>query len=47
MGGAMLRKREIEETLLCRGFLVRGLRASYMGGAKAGRRGCENPLFSG
>jgi hypothetical protein len=47
MGGAKQRKREIEESLLCRGFLVRGARASYMGGAKGWRSGCENPLFSG
>jgi hypothetical protein len=47
MGGAKQRKREIEESLLCRGFLVRGPRAPYMSGAKDGGRGRENPLFSG
>jgi hypothetical protein len=47
MGGAEQRKREIEESLLCRGFLERGPRAPYMGGAKVGGRGCKNPLFSG
>ena len=47
MGGAEQRKREIEESLLCRGFLERGPRAPYMGGAKDGGRGCKNPLFSG
>ena len=39
MGGAKQRKREIEESLLCRGFRVRGPRAPYMGGAKDGGRG--------
>jgi len=47
MGGAGQRKREIVESLLCRGFLVRGPRAAYMSGAENGGRGCENPLFSG
>ena len=47
MGGAAQRKREIEETWLGREFLVRGCLAPYMGRAKTGPRGRENPLFSG
>jgi len=39
MGGARQRKREIVETELCRDFLARGHRASYMIRARTGLPG--------